>query len=219
MNGSYFQITWLEQEKTQKTAVVGKHSSHFLQQNPAALCHHKGTSLHVMPPRKGHLISLKMSFFISSLLTLVSLHLSMHPRWMGLRRKEKMQVREAWIQFKRLEKHPLSVSPRISISWFALCPFHTILHRVSQFTYQTLCSFSLVQFVVFSQFLAQQFYFGDFYLYLDTHNFVICLPIFHLPPFPPPPSSSSSKCLAPTHHCTAAIICCCFGVFCKTGII
>ncbi len=113
MNGQLF-------PNHQQTAVVGKHSGHFLfvinlffltlqplsTANPAAPCHHKGTSLHVTPPRKGHLISLKTSFFISSLLTLVSLCLSMHPRWAGLRCKEKTQVRETLMQFKRLETHP-----------------------------------------------------------------------------------------------------------------
>ncbi len=52
--------------------------------NPAALCH-KGTSLHMTPARKGRLISPKTSFLISSLLTLVSLRLSVNPRWAGLR--------------------------------------------------------------------------------------------------------------------------------------
>ncbi len=61
--------------------------------NPVAPCLHKGMLLHVTPLRKGFL-------------TLVSLRLSMHPQCSGLRHKERTQVRETWMQFKRLETHP-----------------------------------------------------------------------------------------------------------------
>ncbi len=57
--------------------------------------------------RKGRLISPKTSFLVSSLLTLVSLRLSMHPQWAGLRRKGRTQVKETWTQFKRLETKPV----------------------------------------------------------------------------------------------------------------
>ncbi len=57
---------------------MGMRSSHFLQQIQLRLRHHEGMSLHVMLPRKGCLISLLMSFFISSphFGFLVSLHAS-----------------------------------------------------------------------------------------------------------------------------------------------
>ncbi len=118
--GSYFQITWFEFDQTQPTAAVWKHSSQLFfvflffktlqplsAANAAVLCLHKGTLLHVTLPRKRRLISLKTSFLISSLLTLVSLRLSMHPQWAGLTRKERTQVKETWLQFKRLEMYPV----------------------------------------------------------------------------------------------------------------
>ncbi len=86
-----------KKKHSRQPAVVGKHSSHFLfihlffiffktlQPHSAALCHHKGKSLNVTPPRKERLISLKTSFLISSLLTLVSLRLIRKGRKWGKR--------------------------------------------------------------------------------------------------------------------------------------
>ncbi len=98
----------LNKKKHSRQQQRGNTSATFCSKS-AAPCHHKGTSLHVTPPRKGRLISPKMSFLISSLLTLVSLHLSMHPQWAGLRHEKRTQVKETWMQFKRLEMQPICI--------------------------------------------------------------------------------------------------------------
>ncbi len=108
MNGQLFpnHFAWIR--KNTEDSGSGETLQPLSAANPAALCHHKGTSLHVTPLRKGRLISLQTSLLISSLLTLVSLHHSIHPQWVGLRCKKRMQVRELRMHFKRLEMHPMT---------------------------------------------------------------------------------------------------------------
>lgn len=65
-----------------------------------------GLGLGLMPQRKGCLINI-FSHFLS--LCLVSLQLSMHSWWDRIGRKEKMQARETWMQYKGNKNHSVLI--------------------------------------------------------------------------------------------------------------